>query len=119
MNRDSANYTRQLINQYQWYLDGSLSGRLVKQTSDNDHLFLDMGEVGLKFLSSGSQVQVRNGDDNCYRLGHMFDEVPTLLQRGDVIDLYALSAFQTKAIQELVSKINQLEEMIISGGSTV
>ncbi|ELK47175.1 collagen-like protein [Halobacillus sp. BAB-2008] len=175
MNRDSANYTRQLINQYQWYLDGSLSGRLVKQTSDNDHLFLDMGEVGLKFLSSGSQVQVRNGDDNGYRqvtasdfvtaskrdykaninpyvksaieqikefgvytytfkdeaqrydgevqdryrLGHMFDEVPMLLQRGDGIDLYALSAFQTKAIQELVVKINQLEEMVISGGSTV
>ncbi|MCA1021657.1 phage tail spike protein [Halobacillus litoralis] len=44
-----------------------------------------------------------------YRLGHIKDEVPNLIQRGDGIDIYALSAFQTKAIQELSNRIKQLE----------
>ncbi|MCA1021786.1 phage tail spike protein [Halobacillus litoralis] len=141
--------------------DGGSKIQFEYLANDHGHRMIDFGSLKLKALASGSQIQIRNGNDtgytqvtasdfvtaskkeykmnihpyekkvldsikqwgiytytlkdydqhysgaisDRYHLGHMFDEVPSLLQRGDGIDLYALSAYQTKALQELISII--------------
>ncbi|MCA1021770.1 tail fiber domain-containing protein [Halobacillus litoralis] len=148
--------------------DGGSKIQFEYLENDHGHRMIDFGSLKLKALASGSQIQVRNGNDtgytqvtasdfvtaskkefktnihpyekttleslkkwgvytytlkdydqhysgeinDRYHLGHLFEEVPTLLQRGDGIDLYALSAFQTKALQELINLIENLDERL-------
>ncbi|MFC0525772.1 phage tail spike protein [Pontibacillus salicampi] len=46
--------------------------------------------------------------DERYKLGFMKDEMPNLLQSGEGIDMNALTAYNTKAIQEILQKLENL-----------
>jgi len=163
--QSDLNYIRQNPGgDIQFYKDGNITSALDTVDFDNN-TFLTGGGVGIKFLSSGSQLQVRNNADTAYtqvtasdfvtaskreyktninpyektalsqikamqvytyirketqygdiegryHIGHLQEDMPLLVRRDDGIDLYALCAFQTKSIQELLARIEKLEGVI-------